>query len=248
MSDNTLRASIQDAMKTALREKDKARLATIRLILADIKRIEVDERIELDDTRTLAVLDKMRKQRRDSIEQYESAGRQELADIEAQEITVIESFMPSPLSDAEIDDIVTQTIADFTKIIPTSKIILGVPYYGYQWQTASNQFMAQTYFQTGALATYKRTQKLLHPEDQTNPSVLGLQTHWNDLTLTPWISFTDQFGRNQQIHYEDERSLGLKYDLVNQNNLGGIAIWALGYDGHHPQLWQLLEQKFLPQN
>lgn len=112
MSDNTLRASIQDAMKTALREKDKARLATIRLILADIKRIEVDERIELDDTRTLAVLDKMRKQRRDSIEQYESAGRQELADIEAQEITVIESFMPSPLSDAEIDDIVTQTIAD----------------------------------------------------------------------------------------------------------------------------------------
>jgi len=97
-----MKKQINDAMKEAMRAKDKPRLGAIRLIQAEIKRIEVDERIEIDDTRVLAILDKMVKQRRDSINQYEAAGRQELADVEVQEISVIQDFLPAALSDAEI--------------------------------------------------------------------------------------------------------------------------------------------------
>eukprot|EP01155_Anaeramoeba_flamelloides_P047649 Anaeramoba_flamelloidesc40537_g2_i2.p2 GENE.c40537_g2_i2~~c40537_g2_i2.p2 ORF type:complete len:112 (+),score=15.70 c40537_g2_i2:324-659(+) len=99
MSD--LKATITEQMKDAMRAKDKERLGTIRLMLAEIKRIEVDERIELDDDRILIVLDKMVKQRRDSITQYEAAERPELAEKEQQELEVIKTFLPQPLSDAE---------------------------------------------------------------------------------------------------------------------------------------------------
>ena len=89
-------------MKVAMKDKDKDRLSTLRLILAEFKRIEVDERIEVDDARALAVLDKMVKQRRDSAEQYANAGRKELADVENAEIDVIQQFLPSQLSEAEL--------------------------------------------------------------------------------------------------------------------------------------------------
>ena len=82
-------------MKAAMKDKDKDRLSTLRLILAEFKRIEVDERIEVDDARALAVLDKMVKQRRDSAEQYANAGRKELADEENAEIDVIQEFLPT---------------------------------------------------------------------------------------------------------------------------------------------------------
>ena len=98
-------------MKAAMRAKDKERLSTIRLILAEFKRIEVDERIEVDDARALAVLDKMVKQRRDSSEQYANAGRQELADVENAEIEVIQEFLPVQLTDAELDTMIAAAIA-----------------------------------------------------------------------------------------------------------------------------------------
>ena len=94
----SMKSQLTDAMKEAMRAKNKERLGAIRLILAEIKRIEVDERIEIDDARVLTVLDKMVKQRRDSITQYESAGRQELADIEIAEINVIQDFLPTALT------------------------------------------------------------------------------------------------------------------------------------------------------
>lgn len=106
-----LKASITSAQKEAMRARDKERLATIRLILAEFKRIEVDERIELDDARVLAVLDKMLKQRRDSINQYESAGRQDLADVEAAEIKVIETFLPQALTAEEIEALIEEAVA-----------------------------------------------------------------------------------------------------------------------------------------
>ena len=106
MPEESLKSSISTAMKDAMRAREKQRLGTIRLILADIKRIEVDERVEVDDARVLAVLDKMLKQRRDSISQYESAGREDLAAIEAAEILVIEGFLPAALSEQEINDLV----------------------------------------------------------------------------------------------------------------------------------------------
>ena len=106
----TLKIKIVQEMKIAMRAKDKIRLGTIRLILSDIKRIEVDERIELDDTRVLVVLDKMVKQRKDSATQYTNANRQELADQELNEIKVIQEFLPEALSESEILTIVSEAI------------------------------------------------------------------------------------------------------------------------------------------
>lgn len=108
---SALKDQITDQMKDAMRAKDKARLGTIRLMLAEIKRIEVDERIELDDARVLVVLDKMLKQRKDSVTQYEAAERFELAEKEQQEMEVIKTFLPQPLSDVEIEQIIDAALA-----------------------------------------------------------------------------------------------------------------------------------------
>ncbi len=99
-------------MKDAMRAKDKPRLGTIRLALAEIKRIEVDERIDLDDARVIGVLDKMVKQRRESIKQFEAADRMELADVEKQEIVVLQEFLPSALSAAELEAIIKAAVSD----------------------------------------------------------------------------------------------------------------------------------------
>ena len=95
-----------------MRDKNKPRLTCIRTMMSEFKRIEVDERIELDQARGLAVLDKMLKQRRDSISQYEAANRQDLADIEHSEISVIQEFLPTPLTDDEVSQLISQAIAD----------------------------------------------------------------------------------------------------------------------------------------
>lgn len=102
---------IKDAVKDAMRARDKARLAALRLITAEFKRIEVDERIEIDDARALSVLDKMVKQRLDSEAQYRAAGRDELAAVEAFEITVIREYLPEPLTDEALDALVAEAIA-----------------------------------------------------------------------------------------------------------------------------------------
>ncbi|MCV6622698.1 MAG: GatB/YqeY domain-containing protein [Cellvibrionaceae bacterium] len=107
-----LKQRISDEMKAAMRAKAKERLATIRMILAELKRIEVDERIELDDARVLATLDKMQKQRRDSIQQYSAASREDLADIEKQELLVIQEFLPQPLTEEELTAIVATAIQE----------------------------------------------------------------------------------------------------------------------------------------
>ena len=106
----SIKEQVQEQMKIAMKAHDKERLGVIRLILADFKRIEVDERIVLDETRELATLDKMLKQRRDSITQFEAAGRLELAAKEQFEIEIIQSFMPKALSEAEIKDIIQAAI------------------------------------------------------------------------------------------------------------------------------------------
>jgi len=112
MADHLLKTSISDAMKDAMRAKDKPRLSTIRLMLAELKKVEVDERIELPEDRIISILDKMIKQRRDSVKQYTDGGRQELADIEAAEIQVIQEFMPQALGEDEIAAIVQKAVAD----------------------------------------------------------------------------------------------------------------------------------------
>jgi len=109
---SALKAQITAAMKDAMRAKDKERLGTIRMILAEFQRVEVDERIELDNTRTLAILDKMAKQRRDAAQQFRDAGRDDLADQEEREIAVIQEFLPQPLTEAEINQLIEAAMAD----------------------------------------------------------------------------------------------------------------------------------------
>lgn len=111
MSESSLKSRLKDAMKAALRARERTRLDAIRLVLAEVQRIEVDERIALDDARVLAVLDKMTKQRRDSAAQYRSAGREELAAQELAEIEIIASFLPTALTPAEIAALIEQAIA-----------------------------------------------------------------------------------------------------------------------------------------
>ena len=112
MADHPLKQSIIDVMKDAMRAKDKPRLSTIRLMLSALNRIEVDERIDLSKDRIISILDKMIKQRRDSIKQYTNGDRKDLADIEIAEIEVIQEFMPSSLSEEEIAVIITKAITE----------------------------------------------------------------------------------------------------------------------------------------
>lgn len=111
MSVSPLKARLTDAMKAAMRAQEKPRLGAIRLILADIQRIEVDERCTVDDTRILAILDKMTKQRRDSMQQFQDANRPELAAQEQFELEIIAEFLPPALSEQEIDTLIAQAIA-----------------------------------------------------------------------------------------------------------------------------------------
>jgi len=106
-----LKQRVQEDMKTALKAGEKRRLGVVRLILAAIRQREVDERIELDDIQVLAVLDKMVKQRRDSVSQYSAAGREDLAEVERYEIEVCQGYLPKALTESEIADLINAAIA-----------------------------------------------------------------------------------------------------------------------------------------
>jgi uncharacterized protein YqeY len=107
----SLKQQITEDMKAAMRAKDAPRLAAIRLLQAAIKQREVDERIELADDQVVAVIEKMLKQRRESIVQYEGAGRQDLADAEKFEVSVLQNYMPQPLSEQEIEALVAEAVS-----------------------------------------------------------------------------------------------------------------------------------------
>ncbi len=107
-----LKDQLTEDMKTAMRSKDKERLGVIRMALAAIKQREVDERIELDDTQVLAVLDKMLKQRKDSINQFDAAGRQDLVDKEKFEVGVLQNYLPTALTEQEIEVLVKAVVAE----------------------------------------------------------------------------------------------------------------------------------------
>jgi uncharacterized protein YqeY len=109
---SAIKQKIQEDMKSAMRSQEKDRLSTIRLVLAAIKQREVDERIELSDEQVLAVLDKMVKQRRESVTQFEAAHRSDLVDKETAEIRVIQSWLPAQLSANEIDALISETIRE----------------------------------------------------------------------------------------------------------------------------------------
>ena len=118
----SLKQRIQEDMKAALRAHDKQRLGVVRLILAAIKQVEVDDRVDVDDQRVTQILNKMIKQRRDSIAQYDEAKRDDLADQERLEVEVIHTYLPEPLSEADIDHMITEVM---TKVGATSVKDMG---------------------------------------------------------------------------------------------------------------------------
>ncbi len=108
----TLKGQFQEDMKSAMKAGDKDRLKVVRLALAAFKQVEIDERIELDDAQVLGILNKMVKQRRDSVTQFRDGNREDLAKIELDEIAVLENYLPEQLSAAELDQLIDQAIAD----------------------------------------------------------------------------------------------------------------------------------------
>jgi uncharacterized protein YqeY len=108
----SLKDRINEDMKSAMRARETARLSALRLLLAALKQREVDERKTLSDAEVVAVIEKMLKQRRDSIEQYEAGQRQDLADVEKFEMSVLQTYMPQPLSEAELQAAVAQAVAE----------------------------------------------------------------------------------------------------------------------------------------
>lgn len=132
-------------------------------------------------------------------------------------------------------DIVT-LLNEHMLVNPPAKLILGVPFYGYEWRTLDQSYLSQTYTGTGRLATYRRVKTLLEEKPET-------AVNWNNQALSPWISYSEE-DITYQIQYDDIRSLGFKYDLVNQTNMAGIGIWALGYEGTNPEVWTLIHDKF----
>lgn len=128
----------------------------------------------------------------------------------------------------------------FLATVPPEKILLGIPFYGYEWQTTSRDSRSHTFPNTGSTASYKRVQGLLENSRQT----LQVEEHWNEEALSPYISYIED-GEIYVIYYENSRSISYKLDYVNQLNLGGIAIWALGYEGNSRELWDVIERKFV---
>jgi uncharacterized protein len=124
----SLKVRISEDMKNAMRAKDSARLGAIRLLQSAIKQREVDERIELDDMQVVEAIEKMLKQRRDSISQYEAANRHDLADVEKFEVTVLQEYLPQALTDQEVDVILTQVITETgaAGIKDMSKVMAGI--------------------------------------------------------------------------------------------------------------------------
>ncbi|WP_025870168.1 GatB/YqeY domain-containing protein [Methylobacillus glycogenes] len=124
----SIKARITEDMKAAMRAKDSARLGAIRLLQAAIKQREVDERIELDDTQVIEAIEKMLKQRRDSISQYQAANRQDLVEVEEFEVTVLQDYLPTPLTEDEVKAILEAVVAEVgaTSIKDMSKVMAAV--------------------------------------------------------------------------------------------------------------------------
>jgi len=135
------------------------------------------------------------------------------------------------------DSDITQYLKDFVTAVPNQKILLGIPFYGYEWQTISTDSQAATYPDSGSTATLQRVQDLLDQKDQ-----LGVKEYWNEDALSPYLSYKKD-GETHIIYYENSRSISYKLDLVNQLNLGGIAIWSLGYEGNSRDLWDVIKRK-----
>ncbi|MDP3982996.1 MAG: glycosyl hydrolase family 18 protein [bacterium] len=129
---------------------------------------------------------------------------------------------------------IEKSLESLTGRVPDNKTILGIPFYGYEWETVSEKYQSKTVRNSGALATWGRVHDLLESRDD-------IQVNWDKKTQSPWLVYK-QSGAIKQIYYENKHSLSAKMNFVKQNNLGGIAIWALGYEGDHKEAWDIIAQ------
>ena len=135
------------------------------------------------------------------------------------------------------DSDIVMNLREFLKVLPSEKILLGVPFYGYEWETTSGNSRASVFPGTGSTASYYRVQELID-----HPGQLDIQEHWDESALSPYLTF-QQNNRSRVIYYEDQRSLSYKLDLVKDLQLGGIAIWALGYESDSREPWDVIKEK-----
>jgi spore germination protein YaaH len=136
------------------------------------------------------------------------------------------------------DSDISHHLKEYVSLVPPDKLLLGIPFYGYEWQTTDRSAQSPTYPETGATATLDRVTKILDQKKQ-----LQVQEYWNDQALSPYLSYVED-GKTYLIYYENPRSISYKLDLVNQLDLAGVAIWALGYEGEDRVLWDVINQKF----
>jgi len=137
--------------------------------------------------------------------------------------------------DAKTDDpSIRLTIESLAGRVDHEKLILGIPLYGYEWQTITSEQNSRTVAETGAIATYKRVRELITGRDDVT-------LYFDDLSQTPWLTY-NQNGLIKQIYYEDEKSLVEKIKFVELNNLEGIALWALGYEGDYTEPWAIIKE------
>jgi len=130
------------------------------------------------------------------------------------------------------DSDINQYLKSFLSLVSPRQILLGVPFYGYEWQTVSQNAQAQTFPETGATASYERVQTIL-----ADKAKLKAVENWHDTALAPFITYLED-DKNYVVYYENARSLAYKLEYANQLNLAGIAIWALGYEGKTRDLWE----------
>jgi GH18 family chitinase len=133
------------------------------------------------------------------------------------------------------DTDIHQNLREYLRYVPNEKLLLGIPFYGYEWQTESRSPQANTFPGTGATASYERVQKLLN-----NPQLKQIETGWDDKALSPYLSYIED-GEIYMIYYENPTSISFKLEYVKQLDLGGIAIWALGYEGSTRELWDAIK-------
>ncbi|MFA9288409.1 MAG: glycosyl hydrolase family 18 protein [Weeksellaceae bacterium] len=127
---------------------------------------------------------------------------------------------------------ITKTVESLMGRVPPEKIILGIPFYGYEWQTETEEYGSKVIPHTGATATYARVRDLIAARDD-------VKVTYDETTKSPWLTYK-QNGLIKQIYYEDERSLYEKMAFVHERNLKGLGIWALGYEGSYVEPWQLI--------
>lgn len=135
------------------------------------------------------------------------------------------------------DSDISSLLQEFLTSVPSEKVLLGVPFYGYQWQTVSREPQSHTFPDSGSTAVMEDVTSLLGQKE-----AYAVEEHWNENALSPYITY-EKDDETYIMYYENSRSLSYKLDFVNQLELGGVAIWAIGYEGDSRELWEVINEK-----